>query len=378
MRPSGHRSGRSLLEISVVIAILGCFLGSHPALAFVRNVFPPEGVAEAIAESSPGDSILVHPGIYTFEIGVAIAHSLTIIGVGGASDNEVRICTDLCPGAFLNVQSQAGLVLIQGLTLTRSHKYPGGVHGILAEGAQNLTVKDCTFLDLQYGYGIISFGSNARIEGSQFLGHGVRIASGGGEIIGNTFVNAGIRTGDTGPATPRFTRNIFYGTSVVCEEGDPLFACTNSWQSIYDGCPNLAGVNNNFTADPLFCDPDARDYRLLPSSPCLPENSPAGCDLIGANGPCEVLAVGEPAGVPSLSRLEVSPNPASGEVVFSIPGVTTPRTLEIFDANGRQVDVLRPMAGEITWNPGRNLTRGIYFARITSGTPGVVKFVLLR
>ena len=36
-------------------------------------------------------------------------------------------------------------------------------------------------------------------------------------------------------------------------------------------------------ADPLFCDEDARDLTLQPTSPCLPENS-LGCDLIGALG----------------------------------------------------------------------------------------------
>ena len=381
MRHSGYRSDPgSRLSLPLLLASLISLVGTHSAHAFTRNAFPPTGIAIAIEGSSPGDTVLVNPGVYTWEWGVRITHSLTIIGVGGASDNEIRICPDTCPEAFLDVQPQVGPVFIQGLTMKRSHMFFGYVHGVRADNAQNLTVRDCVFTDLgPNANGVLLYGGTALIQGNLFLLDGpLRIPFGGGEIIGNTFVSTGIRTGDTAPATPRFSGNIFYATSVVCEDGDPIFACNNSWQSIYTGCPNLSGVNNNFTADPLLCDPDAGDYRLLPNSPCLPENSPVGCGLVGAYGSCAVLAVNEPSSVPSLSRLEVSPNPSSGEVVFSLPGVTSPRVLEIFDAQGRQVDVLRPMAGQITWNPSRDLTRGIYFDSITSPNPAVVKIVLLR
>jgi hypothetical protein len=42
----------------------------------------------------------------------------------------------------------------------------------------------------------------------------------------------------------------------------------------------------NFSADPLFCDPEAGDFTLHSSSPCLPGNHPDGadCGLIGALG----------------------------------------------------------------------------------------------
>jgi predicted outer membrane repeat protein len=47
-----------------------------------------------------------------------------------------------------------------------------------------------------------------------------------------------------------------------------------------------AGVNGNFSADPLFCDLEAGDLRLKSDSPCLPGQHPEGydCGLIGAFG----------------------------------------------------------------------------------------------
>jgi predicted outer membrane repeat protein len=57
------------------------------------------------------------------------------------------------------------------------------------------------------------------------------------------------------------------------------------------------GINGNFAANPLFCDPDdvgiptlhsqASPYSLHTDSPCLPGNHPDGydCGLIGAHGP---------------------------------------------------------------------------------------------
>jgi hypothetical protein len=274
-------------------------------------------------------------------------------------------------------------VTIDGLTMKRSHFWPGTANGVVIGAVHGVVVRNCTFYDLNgFGINMTTLGTNIHIERNLFVGSDaiMCVPWGVGDIVGNTFAQSRLIIGGVGPATPKLTGNIFSQTRISCGEGAaPTFTCNDSWQSTYEGiCSNPTGTDNNFSADPLFCDPSSRNYGLLPGSPCLPENSPAGCGLIGALGSCDVLAVDEPANTPALSHLEVSPNPSSGEVVFSIPDVSSPRTLEIFDAQGRQVDVLRPIAGQITWNPSRDLTRGIYFARVTSPNPAVVKFVLLR
>jgi len=50
--------------------------------------------------------------------------------------------------------------------------------------------------------------------------------------------------------------------------------------------PDLFEIGDNFSADPLFCDPDNGDLTLHADSPCLPGNHPEGadCGLIGAFG----------------------------------------------------------------------------------------------
>jgi hypothetical protein len=50
------------------------------------------------------------------------------------------------------------------------------------------------------------------------------------------------------------------------------------------GCLNgLDTVNNNLSADPMFCNPSLGDFRLDARSLCTEANAPA-CGLIGAWG----------------------------------------------------------------------------------------------
>ena len=44
------------------------------------------------------------------------------------------------------------------------------------------------------------------------------------------------------------------------------------------GQGNVAG---NFSANPLFCDPEAKDFTLATGSPCAPPGV-TGCGLVGA------------------------------------------------------------------------------------------------
>ena len=79
-----------------------------------------------------------------------------------------------------------------------------------------------------------------------------------------------------------------------CFYGYLTFRCSDLWGNAqnWTGCiADQLGANGNFSADPLFCDVDADDFRIADLSPCAPEHS-GGCGQIGAAGVgCGTVAV---------------------------------------------------------------------------------------
>jgi predicted outer membrane repeat protein len=79
------------------------------------------------------------------------------------------------------------------------------------------------------------------------------------------------------------------GSAVGCDVG-VIVTCSDIFGSTggdWVGCiADQAGINGNFSLDPLFCDAAAGDLTLSSESPCLPGNHPDGadCGLIGALG----------------------------------------------------------------------------------------------
>jgi hypothetical protein len=61
----------------------------------------------------------------------------------------------------------------------------------------------------------------------------------------------------------------------------------NSGGDYVDCLAGMNGLNGNFSADPLLCNPDFGDFALQVDSPCAPGNHPAGadCGTIGAREP---------------------------------------------------------------------------------------------
>jgi hypothetical protein len=79
------------------------------------------------------------------------------------------------------------------------------------------------------------------------------------------------------------------GEGIYCDEvSTATISCTDIFGNAGgDWVGSIApqgNINGNFSADPLFCDPDADDFTLHSDSPCLPGNHPTGedCGLIGA------------------------------------------------------------------------------------------------
>lgn len=170
--------------------------------------------------------------------------------------------------------------------------------------------------------------------------------------------------------------------------------CNDVWDNAganWTGIPDPTGVDGNFSADPLFCQPALDDYTLADASPCRPGQHPDGadCGFVGAeDGPC-VPVLDTPGGLdaaahpPASGVVRVGVNPIRGEVWFEIAPVEDPRRLELFDVSGRRVDTLTvgPMDVRVHWNArdraGRMLPSGTYYVRLDGDVPAT-PFVLVR
>jgi hypothetical protein len=153
-----------------------------------------------------------------------------------------------------------------------------GYYGSAIRSSASLTIQDCIFEENKSeDHGAIYtqqyYGININIENCTFVGNSV--SSGLGAAIYGTGGGFNIRRS--------IISNCLEGTAVYMAESVPItIECTDIWGNI-DGnwvgnIENLAGVNGNFSLDPMFSN---TSYNLNPSSPCAPENNSCYV-LIGA------------------------------------------------------------------------------------------------
>ena len=149
---------------------------------------------------------------------------------------------------------------------------------------------------------------------------------------------------------------------------DPNFTKTGTWYEFFSGTTvDVTAASQNTPVSLL-----QGEYRLYTSK------------LV--NRPSFLLGVDDqPAGEMSEGVLfEVYPNPFEEETVISFTGENEyqPHTVEIFSADGACVRILSLPAGisEVTWDGtgkgGNELSRGIYYIRVTSGRLYSVKKVI--
>jgi hypothetical protein len=205
--------------------------------------------------------------------------------------------------------------------------------------------------------------------------------------------NLGLETSMFVPATLSVTHTIIShspdGQGVYCvgTGNDPTIACCDVFGNA--GGDQLCGVgSDNFSADPLLCDPANDNFHIAPNSPCAPGHHPGGSGLcggllIGARPAGCTVGVDEPIATRVL-LLDGRPNPFAHATTISL---SLPEAgdvdLEVFDPAGRSVAVLHHgalPAGEhrFEWSGGRTGS-GVYFARLRAGQlTGAVRLLRLR
>jgi hypothetical protein len=154
------------------------------------------------------------------------------------------------------------------------------------------------------------------------------------------------------------------------------------------------GVNGNIGVDPLFCDADMGNLRLVEDSPCAPFSQPnPECDLIGAwPVGCDPSGVEEGPFPVSMDLAPCIPNPfgTSTRISYAIPENASGQSVRliVYDAAGRKVRRLvdRPQSGGVhttRWDgrtqSGEVAANGLYFYRLEwSGQTAAGQVILLK
>ena len=100
------------------------------------------------------------------------------------------------------------------------------------------------------------------------------------------------------------------GSGIACTEGTPSLTldCCDIYGNAggdWVGCiADWAGINGNFSLDPMFSDTMAGNYGVNLDSPCAPANNPCAA-LIGAHGFCDCSRIGDCDGDGDISVVDI-------------------------------------------------------------------------
>lgn len=224
-----------------------------------------------------GGAVQVLGGSFEAEACSFEACSAGVYGAVYATPNNARIVdcvfrensgADAAGGLSLHMGSGPGEGLIEGCWFEGNMAPFGSAFRATTTGAV-VTARNNVFVrnvdDVDYGVAVLE-GAAVECHGNMFVdnvGGSVQFVATGGAYSHNLIVGTVSAGGAPALVAGRTLTNA--GCNVV-------------WNNAFLDFP--LGPTD-VEADPEFCDPDADDYRVLPTSPCRPENSPDGCGVVG-------------------------------------------------------------------------------------------------
>ncbi len=321
-----HRSATILLFLLLIPA------GAHATTRLVL----PDGTGEwatvqgAASASVNGDTILLGSGVFAgngeFRLLDYTGKSIVVRSVTGDPADCIIDNWRSAVGCYSNEGPGA---VLEGVTL-QNCELAFYIHD------SDPTIRNCVFRDnhdtVGYGAAIwIRMGGDPLIEDCLFLnnqayhGGGVAQDLGGSPVIRRCVFRGNEANGDGGAIAARMSQAIIENCTFVgnrASRGSVIYAnyyaspvldrcvlfgnldstpvsywadatlqlisCNIYGNEAGDWVDEISGqldLDANFSAPPLFCDPDAGDFHLCADSPNLPENNLWGCDqLVGALG----------------------------------------------------------------------------------------------
>jgi predicted outer membrane repeat protein len=295
----------------LLVLLLSCMVSltlCSTARAITWNV-PLEAptIQAGIDSASAGDTVLVACGTY-HEYGILMKSGVTLRSESGLP-GCVTIDADSLNAViyFSNVDSTAS---VEGFTITGGRSTYGGGMNFYASSP---TISNCLLFGNSspaYGGAMYLYLSSPTISGCTLARNSEENYSGQMHLsssspsVENTIIAFGVG-----------------GHAVHCSvSDDPTLTCCDiygneggDWVSCID---QQAGINGNFSADPLFCDASDGDFHLRACSPCL--DAP-GCGLVGALGLGDCMRVWRvPVDAPTIQAGIDSA--ACGDTVAVAPG----------------------------------------------------------
>jgi hypothetical protein len=300
------------MKASIILVLM--LLVSRMGLAATLRV-PSQfsDIQLAIDASSDGDTILVSPGTYSYEIGLnIIGKSVHVMSAKGPTvtsiENHGQIPSPWESGSYaFNIESVPGPCTISGFTM--AGHFPGDMSmndfTIMVTNS-NVRIVGNIFINNQQMNVIAIRGlSEAVIEYNVFstnratsinIGDGTSATIQKNTLSGNVWYEQILMTGNN--CHPVIRNNIIvnakrscpqpsqycyaHGVQASCPPGNIVFECNDVWNNEdanYAGTlPDQTGMNGNISVDPLFCGAAGSDnFYLQSSSPCAEQNVPSIC-----------------------------------------------------------------------------------------------------
>jgi len=310
-----------ILAACLAAALLS--LNGEKALASATLTVPGEfpTIQAALNSASSGDTVDVSPGTYPENIDFH-GKAVSLESTGGASQTTI-----VAPGGTTVTIGPAGSIAgftISGGTATfgagmavsgsgtliahdifqSNQQGSGGFGAAIGGNSASPVIKQDLFTgnscDSQFLSGVIAFvnSSSPAIENNVFHDNPCRainltLPEGNTPIvINNTMVrnSVGVRVDGRVPSAGEIVRN-----NIVVDNGVGLevdFGSGPTWDhnlvfgntQNYQGIADQTGTNGNLSADPLFVNSGANNFRLLPGSPAIGAGSAVDAPSVDFNG----------------------------------------------------------------------------------------------